>query len=281
MRTLIVTAANEAFAPLLHGLIGSLQQWQPRSFTHLACFDLGLSPASRAAVSSYAEHVIEPAWDLDVDMTLRVRHPEWRALTVRPFLRDYFPGYDVYFWIDADAWVQERFALDQYLSGALRGALVVASHVHPAYQVTQDVLEWRIKRGRAYFGRNWSRIPVEAYFNAGVFALRADMPHWAIWADWFAAGLARTNGKLCCDQTALNGALWAQYLPVSAVSPLCNWLCHLAIPSFDAARARFCEPLAPSRPIGILHLTAGSKHLQLTPDVDPCSQGNTLRFMAR
>jgi hypothetical protein len=42
MRTLVVTAADEAFAPLLRGLVASLHQWDPRPFTDLACLDVGL-----------------------------------------------------------------------------------------------------------------------------------------------------------------------------------------------------------------------------------------------
>ena len=54
MRTLIVTAANEAFAPLLRGLIDSIDQRAPRVFTGLACFDLGLAPGSQVVESEDA-----------------------------------------------------------------------------------------------------------------------------------------------------------------------------------------------------------------------------------
>jgi hypothetical protein len=97
MRTLLVTAANEAFMPLLRGLVGSLQQWEPRPFTDLACFDLRFTPESRRWIERFATHVVTPGWDLPVDEELRRQQPELRALTVRPFLPRYFPGYDVYF----------------------------------------------------------------------------------------------------------------------------------------------------------------------------------------
>jgi lipopolysaccharide biosynthesis glycosyltransferase len=264
MRTLVVTAADEAFAPLLRGLVDSLHQWEPRPFTDLACFDLGLAPESRAWIARRAAHVVEPGWDLDVNAARRASSPALRACTVRPFLPRYFPGYDVYLWIDADAWVQERFALDWYFAVAAGGPLAAATHVDRAYIQTPAALRWRMDRRQAYYGEEArERVLWETSFNSGVFALRADAPHWAKWAKWFGAGLERAGGKLLCDQTALNQAIFEEGLPVSPLPALCNWLCHLAPPAVDLARGRFCEPFPPRNPIGILHLTADTKDLAL------------------
>lgn len=281
MRVLVVTAANEAFMPLLRGLIESLQQWTPRPFDHLACFDLGFAPESRRWIERVATYVVEPGWDLPVDEKLRCKQPELRALTVRPFLPQYFPGYDIYLWIDADAWVQERFALEWLLAGASGGQLAAVPQVHHAYLQREKMFNWRMQRMHACFGENAARrLQWSSYFNAGVFALRSDAPHWVLWAKWFNFGLKATNGKLCCDQTALNQAICAERLPITALSPLCNWLCHLALPRFDAARRRFCEPTAPGHSIGILHLSADSKDAYLKMHTGDLIQKLSLRFRA-
>lgn len=264
MRTLVVTAANESFMPLLRGLIESLQQWEPRPFNDLACFDLGLAPESRYWLEGIARHVVEPDWDLPVDEKLRREQPELRALTVRPFLPRYFPGYDIYLWIDADAWVQERFALEWLFVAAASGRLAAVPQVHHAHLQTEGSFNWRVQRMQAYFGQEAGRrLLWNTYVNAGVFALRSDAPHWASWAGWFDQGLKATGGKPCCDQTALNQAIWMERLPVAPLPALCNWLCHLALPRFDVARRKFCEPTAPGLPIGILHLSANSKDTHL------------------
>ena len=266
MRTLVVTAVNEAFMPLLRGLVDSLRQWEPRPFNDLACFDLGLAPESRRWIERMATHVVEPEWDLPVDGKLRQDQPELRALTVRPFLPRYFPGYDIYLWIDADAWVQDRFALEWLLAAAAAGRLAAVPQVHHAYLQTEESFNWRMQRMQAYFGQEGGRrLLWNTYFNAGVFALGSDAPHWAVWAKWFDLGLKAADGKLCCDQTALNQAIWMERLAVTPLPALCNWLCHLALPRFDVMRRKFCEPNAPGLPIGILHLSANSKdtYLQL------------------
>jgi lipopolysaccharide biosynthesis glycosyltransferase len=264
MRTLVVTGADEAFMPLLRGLVKSLQQWEPRPFTALACLDLGLGSESSEWVSRYAAHVVTPGWDLPVDRQLREKQPHLRALTARPFLPEYFPGYDVYLWIDADAWVQERFALEWYFAAAEEGSLAAVPQVDSSYRHKAGMLDWRARRMQTYFREEAAhRALWDTYFNAGVFALGADAPHWKLWAKHFREGLEATNGSLCCDQTALNHTLWTEDLPVHPLPALCNWLCHLACPGFHVERQRFCEPFTPRRSIGLLHLAAHSKNVSL------------------
>jgi lipopolysaccharide biosynthesis glycosyltransferase len=265
MRILFVTAADEAYAPLLRGMVCSLQQWQPHPYTDLAFFDLGLSADNANWIRQHARHVREPGWDLPVSDRVKTQEPHARALTTRPFLRDYFPGYDVYLWIDPDSWVQERYALDGYLGGAARGAMVITPQVHHAYRHTQSGFIWRAKRLQAYFGQPGAqRLSWGTYFNAGVFALPANAPHWAGWRQAFEAGLKATDGDICCDQTALNYMLWTKDMPVTPLPATCNWLCHLAAPGYDAKRQRFCEPVMPGTPLGILHLAANSKDMRIT-----------------
>ncbi len=262
MRTLIVTAADETYFPLVEDLIQSLQQWDTLPFTDLACFDVGLASNSRSSIAGRVSHIIEPGWDLPMDGDLRRQEPALRAQTVRPFLPRYFPGYDVYLWIDADAWVQEQFALRLYIASAAQGLLSAVPQFHVAYQNTPWLLDWRTSRMRAYFGQEPEGFPWDVYLNSGIFALRSDAPHWVSWARWFTSGLEATSGKLCSDQTALNYAVWSEQLPLYPLPALCNWLCHLAWPEFDSARRRFCEP-GTRNPIGILHLTGHTKNAMI------------------
>ena len=40
----------------------------------------------------------------------------YKALTARPFLPRYFPGFDLYLWIDGDCWVQQGDAIALFLA---------------------------------------------------------------------------------------------------------------------------------------------------------------------
>ena len=259
----MISAADEGFMPLARGLVQSLLAWQPRPFDALGFFDLGLSQASRSWLAGHGAELVTPGWDLPVADDLRARQPHLRALTVRPFLPRHFPGHAVYAWIDADAWVQERFALD-WLLGAGRQTLAIVPELDRAYRPYASVANWRLQRLARSFGPAAAQLGSwQMYFNAGVLAAPADAPHWAAWARHFGAALQATQGQLVCDQTALNHALWVDELPRHPLPARCNWVCHLGPPVYDAAQRKFLEPVAPHAPIGLLQLTGSTKTLRV------------------
>jgi hypothetical protein len=167
-------------------------------------------------------------------------------------------------WLDADTWVQERFALEWLIAAAANGSLAGVPEAHPAYMQSPTIVDWRANRMRDYFGdeavtsSRW-----HAYVNSGVFALTADAPHWGLWAKWLGSGLERVQANIFCDQTALNHAVWKEQLPVTLLPALCNWMCHLARPRFDTEQWRFYEPGEEGRPIGIVHLAGPVKNVGL------------------
>ncbi|RDI99303.1 hypothetical protein DVT68_00090 [Dyella solisilvae] len=131
----------------------------------------------------------------------------------------------------------------------------------------------------SYFGEKQAQQALwKPYFNAGVFALSVNAPHWQVWSRRFHEGLAATSGKRCCDQTALNYAIWNDRLPVNPLPATCNWLCHLADPVFDPSSQLLCEPMRPGQPIGIVHLSADSKGARIALPYPHDGPGLDLRF---
>jgi len=132
----------------------------------------------------------------------------------------------------------------------------------------------------AYYGKAKASVfYFSSYYNAGVFALRADAPHWKIWEECFREGLNATKGATICDQTALNHALWSSKLPVHPLPAICNWTCHLAIPAYDMKSGLLCEPNLPYEPIGIIHLTGGTKNHEVEyTDKQGVSGKRTLQY---
>ncbi len=266
MSVLIVSATDETFMPWFSRLATSLCAVNAFRIADFACLDLGLGQESRSVIAEYGTKIVVPEWDLPVDTELTRSKPHLRALTARPFLPRYFPGYDIYLWIDSDAWVQGGFAIDWYLEGAQQGALAAVPETDRSYSQTQGTWSWRFEGLNSYFGNEAAqKVLSERYLNAGVFALRGDAPHWAAWERWFEIGIKSSDGKAINDQTALNHAVWTESLPVQPLPALCNWLCHLATPVFNPTTGRYHEPHIPYRPIGIIHCTGESKELIQPP----------------
>ncbi|HZZ10668.1 MAG TPA: hypothetical protein VFE79_08240 [Paraburkholderia sp.] len=281
MRILLTTAANDAYAPLLRGLLMSIRQFgDTLAFADIGCLDVGLSDENRAWAAGQVTHLVEAQWDLPVNAQTRAEAPHLRAMCARPFLPRYFPGYDLYIWIDCDAWVQERFVFDWLIDSARGGALGAVPELDRAYNHA-FVAPWRVDRLRRYYGDSAANpLLSQSYYNSGVLALRADAPHWSSWATHLSRGVTATLGSLVCDQTALNHAIWTDSLPVYPLPSVCNWLCHLALPGANVAAQKFCEPLLPRAAIGILHLAGRTKDLAfpLTDETGSQCAPTSLRF---
>ena len=49
------------------------------------------------------------------------------------FLPNYFPGYEKYLWIDADAWVNSWEAIELYLKGCENNKLAISTSADRSY----------------------------------------------------------------------------------------------------------------------------------------------------
>jgi hypothetical protein len=111
--------------------------------------------------------------------------------------------------------------------------------------------KWMKTRLNALFPPPYPR-GLETFYNAGVFCIEANAPHWASWSKYMTIGLANSPTTIC-DQTVLNYAIRSEELAVHPLPALCNWCCHLAPPAVIAGR--FCEPYVPHTPIGVIHMS--------------------------
>ncbi len=255
-RLLIVSGADRNYFPLLRDTILSIRA--SRRDVAIGILDFGLDREQRNWLSAKVEHAVRPDWDLDFPRR------EWmpatfKAQVARPFLPRHFPGYEVYLWIDADAWVQDGKVIDLYVKAAGRDKLAITPEIDRAYKRHYKrpkpfgwTLPW--KKYREAFGwRTADRLGRNPMVNCGAFALHRDAPHWEAWARVLARVLQRTR-FFFVEQIALNYVIFAERLPVNFLPAYCNWMPGDAAPAFDAERGLFVEPYAPHEVIGIMHL---------------------------
>jgi hypothetical protein len=261
MKKIIITAADEGFSDLLFDLLDSLGQFGDPLSTSIGVLDVGLSDASLKRLKNRVDYVVKPDWDINIDDNLKLTKPYLRAFTARPFLNKYFPNYDLYLWLDADTWVQNRFAIDWLFEAASTGSIGIVPQIHQSYVHYESSVKWRINLLRKYFGQDGLNLYMfKNYFNAGVFSLSGNAIHWKYWGDYFKFGVNNSLGKKICDQTPLNYAIWKENLSVHPLPATCNWCCHLSAPIFDPLKRKFLEPNIPKLELGIIHMTGGSKN---------------------
>jgi hypothetical protein len=264
-RLLIVSGADRAYFSLLRDTVLSVRAQCPNAA--IGILDVGLEPEQRAWLAQRVTHLVHPGWD--IEFPGRDLIPEARkAQFARPFLPRHFPGYEIYLWIDADAWLQDWHAIELYADAARGGALAITPEIDRAYKrhyKRPKLFGWTLawKNYREAFGwRAAERLGRNPMVNCGVFALRGDAPHWQAWARIMARVAQRTR-FFFVEQTALNYAIFAEHLPIDFLPAYCNWMPGDAAPAFDAARGLFVEPYSPHEVIGVMHLAGREQKMHV------------------
>ena len=262
---IVVSAADSGYFPLLRDAVMSVRALN--SAVPVGVLDLGLVDEELTWLAGQGAVVVRPGWDIDFPGQNRTPQT-FKAQVARPFLPKHFPGYDTYFWLDADAWVQEWRAVELYCTAAGRDKLAIALEIDRAYKrhykrpkLLGMTLAWKCYR-EGFGLRVADRLGRNPIANCGVFALHREAPHWEAWARLLTRVLKRTR-FFFAEQTALNYAIFAEHLPANFLPAYCNWAVGDAVPAFDAHRGLFVEPYAPHEPIGVLHLAGAEQKTKI------------------
>ncbi len=280
----VASAADSLYFPLLRDAVQSVRDRHPS--VAIGVFDLGLKPEELAWLGEHVTQIVRPDWDFAFPG--RDRAPQaLKAELARPFLPRYFPGYRMYLWLDADAWLQDWHAVELYCAAAGHDRLAITPEIDRAYKrhyKRPKLFGWNLqwKNYREAFGwRVADRLGRNPMINGGVFALHAEAPHWAAWQRVLARVLQRTCFTPA-GQTALNYVIFAEHLPVNFLPSYCNWMPGDAAPVFDAARGLFVEPYAPNEVIGVMHLAGAEQksHVFRLNRLDGGTIDTALRYSA-
>ena len=191
-----------------------------------------------------------PQWDFDFPGRAKLKDG-YKALTARPFLPRYFPGFDLYLWIDGDCWVQQGDAIALFLAAARTGALAVAPEIHRSMRHYHHAWgEFSAVNGAAYEacfdkadGRAADPLSHDQRRRVRARGRRAAL-----------GGLGRSHGDALqrstdmTDQMALNVLVYDKGFGCEPLPSRCNWPVHHATPAWDAERALFVEPAMPYDP---------------------------------
>jgi hypothetical protein len=189
------------------------------------------------------------------------------ALTCRPFMPEFLPGYDGYVWVDSDIRFLQADGL-RFYADALRvgtASVIIVQETEPCYTFNCDP-----KVARFFHATLASRLArvygeeVAEYcryftpFNAGLFAARADSPIWARYRRNLHKALQAPYDNML-EQDALNVAIQETGGQIRAPSSM-NWLCSLAFPT-KRHDGMWCSPENSAQPIYVAHLTNSALRL--------------------
>ncbi len=267
-KIIIITGGDSKVMPVLQGLIRSLEAFEERKSVEIGCLDVGQTDVDRAWLTDRNVIVVEPTTHLGVP-TERLK-PYERAFVARPFLRDYFPGRDIYVWIDSDVWLQGWWVIDAYCKGAVSTGMAIAHERERAYVVQAWLLAWFAKHMILGYGvLNAAWLLSRPHLNAGLFAMRADSPHWDLWVQHYQSAWNRTGTFNPHDQFSINRLVYGTpFSPANVqttiLPPRYNWICDRGTPMWNDTDNTLCEPYPPYNTIGAVHLAGPGKTTEYT-----------------
>ena len=271
-KNVIISLADANYFELLNELIDSIKRFKESENSAICILDAGLTTEQKQILSSKVDEIKSAEWDIEVP-DFKVKGKEWlKSQVSRAFLPKYFPNYEKYLWIDADAWVNSWEAIELYYKGCEKNKLSIATSADRAYGRVLRA-EWvfgsfaRIKSQNykhaksSGFSENIARqVALKPHLNIGVFALESNAPHWKIWQKNLK--IALSAGKIWgSEQIAMNITIYCDLQEVEILPAYCNWTLIEAL-KFDKKQNTLVEPYLPNHKIGIVHF-AGKNNDQI------------------
>jgi len=230
----------------------------------ICILDAGLKPEQLEIIRPLVTKIYKPDWPFPIPAS-KIRGREYlKSCICRPFINQYFPGYDLYFWMDADTWVQNWRAIDLFLEGANRRKITLTAQSDRTYPRQIRVKwfgrwPWKVRgfyfsNALKAFGFNKARelLPYHVLL-AGAFALHKEAPHWSRWQALVKQAAAK--GKVfTAEQLSLGVMCYLEGFKFEILPAYCHWLCEFK-PFYNNKIKKFVEPFLPHEEIGILHLS--------------------------
>ena len=263
-KNVIVSLADSNYFELLNELIDSIKRFDESKNVAICILDAGLTEDQKLKLSQKVDDIKSAEWDIKVP-AFKVMGKEWlKSQVSRAFLPKYFPGYEKYLWIDADAWVNKWEALDLYFKGSNANKLAISTSADRSYGRVLRA-DWLIGSIAKVKSQNYKhakssgfsetvarKIALMPHLNIGVFCLNADAPHWVVWQKNLKQALS--SGKIFgSEQVAMNIVIYVNDLEIEILPAYCNWTLINRL-KFDTVNNTLVEPYLPNHEIGIIHL---------------------------
>ncbi len=284
-KNVIISLADSNYFLLLNELIDSIKRFKESKEIAICILDAGLEDKQKEILKKKVDSIESADWDIKVPEA-KVKGKEWlKSQVSRAFLPKYFPGYEKYIWIDADAWVNSWYPIKLLLKGCENNKLSIVSSADRAYGRVLRA-EWVFRSFARIKSQNYKhakssgfsetiarQVALKPHLNIGVFALQANSPHWEIWQKNLKKALS--SGKVWgSEQIAMNITIYSDGLDVEILPAYCNWTLIEAL-KFDKVRNTLVEPYLPNHEIGIVHF-AGKNNDQIRNNKNFVSKIETL-----
>jgi len=260
----IVSLADSKYFELLNELVDSILRFKESREVKICILDAGLDTNQIKILENKVHKIVKAEWDIEVP-EYKVRGREWlKSQVSRAFLPDYFPGFEKYLWIDADAWVNDWNCLEMYFKGSDNNTLSISSSADRSYGrvlradwIFSNIAfvrsqNYKHARSSGFSNKIAREVALKPHLNIGVFCLEKNSPHWEVWQKNLKEALKK--GRIFgSEQIAMNITIYCDNMKVEILPAYCNWFLIENL-KYDQTNSTFVEPYLPNHKIGIMHL---------------------------
>ena len=260
----IVSLGDSKYFELLNELVDSILRFEESREVKICILDSGLETNQIKILENKVHKIVKAEWDIEVP-EYKVRGREWlKSQVSRAFLPDYFPGFEKYLWIDADAWVNDWNCLEMYFKGSDNNTLSISSSADRSYGrvlradwIFSNIAfvrsqNYKHARSSGFSNKIAREVALKPHLNIGVFCLEKNSPHWEVWQKNLKEALKK--GRIFgSEQIAMNITVYCDKTKVEILPAYCNWFLIENL-KYDEINSTFVEPYLPNHKIGIIHL---------------------------
>ncbi len=265
-----VSGSDSNYFPLLAEWIHCIRNHPDNKLQDydICIMDTGLTDAQHDYIKTVADKVVKPDWPCDIPKS-RIKGREYlKSCVCRPFINKIFAGYDTYFWMDADTWVQKWSAVETFIEGSSRDKIVLSGQMDRAYPKGMRV-KWLGSfpyKARSFYFSNARKafgikVAKELFpyhvILAGAFCMNANAPHWDKWQELILQALKKGR-VFTAEQLTLGMMVHLHGLEAEILPAYMHWLCEFK-PLWDEKNQKWVEPFLPHEELGILHLSGFDK----------------------
>ena len=267
-KNVIVTGSDKKYYPFLKNLVNSLIKSNSLDICDLCILDVEDNSQYLEELDSKITKKKKANFNLNI--LFKDRQDWFKLLTERPFMKDYFPGYDKYIWMDADTEVLSNDGIKNIIDACDDKDLAIAPEINESYVFKSSkfgikkifksyykISGWSFKNYRKYFSdRIGEDLFFKPLFNNGIFCLKSTSKIWDLWKTEYQGALnkAKTSYGIKTDQLSLNKIIYENFEKISILDSTNNWLVSRS-EKIKRINNDFFTPSFPNRKINILHYT--------------------------
>lgn len=267
-KNVIVTGSDKKYYPFLKNLVNSLINSNSLDICDLCILDVEDNSQYLEELDSKITKKKKANFNLNI--LFKDRQDWFKLLTERPFMKDYFPGYDKYIWMDADTEVLSNDGIKNIIDACDDKDLAIAPEINESYVFKNSkfgikkifksfykISGWSFKNYRKYFSdRIGEDLFFKPLFNNGIFCLKSTSKIWDLWKTEYQGALnkAKTSYGIKTDQLSLNKIIYENFEKISILDSTNNWLVSRS-EKIKRINNDFFTPSFPNRKINILHYT--------------------------